>query len=360
MELRRVIEILSARWLLIVILLGLSVGAAAWFTQQQERLYIARTSLVLDFQTENPFDNARLPAQLSSSYMSTQMDILRSRRVAAEAQRTLAEADKPVGLEIGELLRGLEVEPYRESRVVQIGFKTTNPATAERAADAIAQAYIDTTLELNTEPAKRNAEWFDEQLVVLRERLQRAQARLTDFQQEKGIVALDERLDTETSRLNELSKSLVSAQSETYAVQARQLGVNHPEYQRAVERERSLRRSLASQKSAVLALNAQRDSLDLLAREVETERRNYEATLEGFHRASLQSQFNRTNVSVLTAAKAETDPVSPNVVLNLGSAGFLGLLIGIVIALMLESSSRRVRSTKDLEEDFDVEVLSTY
>lgn len=360
MELRRVLEILSARWLLILILLGISLGAAAWFTQQQERLYIARTSLVLDFQTENPFDSARLPAQLSSSYMSTQMDILRSRRVAAGAQKILADAEQPLEMDLAALLRGIEVEPYRESRVVQIGFRGTDPAKAERAADAIAQSYIQTTLELNTEPARRNAEWFDEQLVVLRERLQAAQARLTEFQQEKGIVALDERLDTETSRLNELSKNLVAAQSETYAVQARQLGVNHPEYQRTVERERSLRRSLASQKSRVLALNEQRDSLDLLAREVETERRNYEATLEGFHRASLESQFNRTNVSVLTDAKAEQDPISPNVALNLGSAGFLGLLLGIVIALILESSSRRVRSTRDLEDDFDIEVLSTY
>lgn len=360
MELRRFFEIIIARWWLILLMLAIALGGAFWLTAQQTRQYIARTSLVLDFQNENPFDNARLPAQLSSSYMTTQMDILRSRRVAVEANRILGENTDLPTVDLNVLMRGLELEPYRESRVVNIGFRAPDPAVAEAVANAYAEAYIRTTLALNTEPAKRNAEWFDQQLVILRERLQAAEARLTDYQQEKGIVALDERLDNETSRLNELSKSLVGAQSETYAVQARQLGVNHPDYQRAIERENALMRSLTRQKDRVLALNAQRDALDLLVREAETERRNYDATLDGFHKASLESQFNRTNVSVLAEAEAEADPISPNVLLNLVSAGFLGLLAGIVISLLLESLNRRVRSTQDLEQDFGLEILSTY
>ena len=45
---------------------------------------------------------------------------------------------------------------------------------------------------------------------MLRENLEKAQARISAFQKEKGIVARDEQLDGETARLNELSRQLTA------------------------------------------------------------------------------------------------------------------------------------------------------
>ena len=48
----------------------------------------------------------------------------------------------------------------------------------------------------------------------MRENLQNAQSKLTAFQQQEGIIATDERIDTENKRLEELSSNLVAAQTE--------------------------------------------------------------------------------------------------------------------------------------------------
>ncbi|WP_223673088.1 hypothetical protein, partial [Proteus terrae] len=64
-----------------------------------------------------------------------------------------------------------------------------------------------------------------------RENLEAAQRKLSAFQQEKGIIATDERIDVETARLNELSAQLVSLQAVTADAISRraQTGLSSPD-----------------------------------------------------------------------------------------------------------------------------------
>jgi uncharacterized protein involved in exopolysaccharide biosynthesis len=377
MNLKLFLAIIRSSMLFIVVTLAISIATAAAITKMQPNRYAAGTSIVIDFQNDRPFETTALPAQLAESYMATQLDILRSPTVAkkvvealglerdAAARAELLPPDlAPVGVEasdrlIAQLAQDVQVEPSRDSRVVTIAYVSTDPRRAASIANAFAQAYIDTSLELSMEPARRNATWFDEQLQVLRGRLDDAQARLTAFQQESGIVALDERLDTETSQLNELTRQLVEAQAQTYDVQSRGLGTNHPDYQRAVQREQALLNNLDEQKRRYLELRQQRDRLNALARDVSNEQQNYEATLQNYYRISLESQFNNSNIAILSPAVVPQTPVSPNVRLNLLGGAFLGLLLGVVLAVVLELVARRVRTKEDVQEFLGVPVLET-
>ena len=108
---------------------------------------------------------------------------------------------------------GLEVKPARESNIINISWTGRSPAEAARVANAFAQAYLDTNLELKTTPARKYADWFEEQVKASRDRLETAQQKLSAFQERAGIVSSDERGDYETARLTELSSQLLRAQS---------------------------------------------------------------------------------------------------------------------------------------------------
>ncbi len=367
--------VFKARFWLIFFTLLLTVVSAALITEFQPRQYTSSASLVLNFNEASPFEQAGVPAQLSSSYMATQLDIIQSQNVALKVVRSMRMAENPAIREgfisatggVGSIedwladtiSKYLIVEPASTSRVVSIGYQSTDPEVAAATANAFAKAYIATTLELSMEPAARSAEWFDEQLKVLRKRLEDAQARLTNAQQEQGIVAIDERLDTETSRLNELAKNYVEAQSETYDVKSRQLGENHPEYVRAIKREASLKYSLDAQKKRVLELKKQRDDLGVLAREVEAEQQAYQNMLQSYYQTRMESQFNQTNIAILNPAVPSSSPTSPKVLLNMVSAVFLGSLLGFSLAFLFEMLDRRVRSEEDVGEILDTPVLAT-
>ena len=362
MNFKLLFDIVRARFLLILGTLVIAVVIAGVLTAMEPKRFEAATFLVLNFQADGPFDSAAIPAQLSSSYLATQLDIIRSQKVALKVveMRDLAKnpgwvgaykksGEKAIPIEnwiAMQISANLDVEPLNNSRVVSLTYKALAPVEAAAMANGYANAFIATTLALTVEPARRNAAWFDEQLKVLRSRLENARSRMTDLQVEKGIVALDEKLGAETTRLDDVSKNLVEAQMATSAVRSRQLGQNHPEYLSAVQRERALAGALENQKRNILLLKSQRDELDTLAREVDSEQQNYDATLQSYYKTVMESQFNQTNISILSPAFPPSKPASPNVPLNMLSAVVLGLFLGLLLAVVAEMLNPRVGVNK--------------
>ena len=195
--------------------------------------YAATTALVVDVRSPDPVAAMFLPLS-----MSTQIEIINSDRVAQRVVKNLKLDESPTvkeqwlestqgkgRLEVwmaDRLKRGLSAQPSRDSNIVSISFTAADPVFAATVANAFAQAYIDATIELKVEPARQYARWFGEQGKVLRENLEKAQARISAFQQEKGIVVREEQMDSETARLNGLYQQLTLVQGQMAGVQSRQ------------------------------------------------------------------------------------------------------------------------------------------
>jgi uncharacterized protein involved in exopolysaccharide biosynthesis len=156
-------------------------------------------------------------------------------------------------------------------------------------------------------------------------------------------VSIDDKLGAESSRLDEISRNLVAAQMATASARSRNLGENHPEYQAALQQERALSGQYEAQKRNILRLQSQRDELDTLSNEVSTQEQNYEATLQTYFRSAMESQFNQTNIAILSPATAPSAPSSPNIPLNMIAAVVLGLFLGIVGAVIAEMVNPKVR-----------------
>lgn len=357
MSVAQFLHVLKARFLLILLTTIVTVAAAAAFSLQQPTRYTATTQLVLNLDGGSPFENTAVPAQLSTSYLATQMDIIRSQKVAlavvdrlklheeAGWKAAYAESDRTIPIRpwiATQIMENVEAEPLQNSRVVSLSYEGSQPDESARLANAYAQGYIETALELVRAPARRNAAWFDRQVKALRGRLEAARGSMSRLQEERGIVALDERLQAETARLDDISRNFVQAQMEVAAARARQLGQNHPEYRAALEREQALRASMDAQKRNIQQLQMRRDEVDMQAREVESEQKNYEATLQSYFQTAMQSQFNQTNIAILSPALPPAEPSSPNLPLNLASAALLGLFLGGLAAALAELMNPRV------------------
>jgi succinoglycan biosynthesis transport protein ExoP len=371
---------LKARYQLIVFTLAVTVATAVILAEVLPKTYTATAALVLDTADRNPLDTATIAASGKSSsttYLATQLDIIQSRTVAMKVIDALKLDEKPDYVQAFQdnengqgsirewlidnvLLKNLDVEPTRDSQVVSISYKAGSAKAAADTANAFAKAYIDTSLELITEPARRNAEWFDNQLKTMRQRLLDAQARLTQYQREKGITSIDERLDSETNRLNQLVQTLVQVQAAADEVKTRQLGENHPDYRAAVARERATRAAVENQKSLIMELKRQRDQLAVLSQDVDNAQHIYDTALQGYYQTSLQSKFNQPNIAVLTVAvPPNEDQASPNMLFSLISGICLGLVLGLTFAIMAEMLDRRIRTRDDVTEVLGTRVLAT-
>ena len=95
MNFRIFLAIVSNRLFLILLTLLIAVGVAGALTMMTPKKYQAATFLLFNFKEDNPFDTTILPAQLSSSYLQTQQDIIRSQNVALKVVDQLELANNP-------------------------------------------------------------------------------------------------------------------------------------------------------------------------------------------------------------------------------------------------------------------------
>ena len=237
MSLKQYLRIVWARKWLVLALFLLVAAAGVAVTLLIPKQYTASSSLIVEVRID-PALGALAPALAQPSYMATQVEVLKSERVAARVVKMLGversasavqqwredtKAKIPLDRYFANLLqKGLSVEPSNGSNVLNIYFSSPDPIFAQAAANAFAQAYMDISVELRVAPARQSAAFLDEQTKVLRTNLEEAQDRLSKFQQEKGIVVSDERLDQEAARYNALVTQLAMAQTEQVDASTRQ------------------------------------------------------------------------------------------------------------------------------------------
>lgn len=234
MNLHSLACILLARKWTIVIATLVAIVAAVIVIMITPKSFTATTDLLVDSRSIDPISGDAQPTR-TSAYMATQADIIRSRNVAAKVIEEQELHKSPAMIAAAELSgdpaidqrrmlsflsRGLMVVPKRDSSVLSIAFQAQDPQLAAQLADAFAEAYIYTNLELRIEPAKQTTQWYNQQLASLRTELIDKQNALSSYQEEHNIISSD-RLDLESSKLAELSSMLTAVQSERLNSQSR-------------------------------------------------------------------------------------------------------------------------------------------
>lgn len=236
------ILILKARRKIILMIFVIAVLGTLIVSLATPKSYTASTSLILNYKGIDPVTGSVLPAQLMPGYMATQVDIIKSHSVAGKVVDMLKFADSPQAQDQFQtatngkgtlrdwyadlLLRKLDIQPSRESSVIELSFSGSDPEFVATVVNAFASAYQEASLQLKIAPAQRAATYLNSQTKVLRENLEQAQTRLSKYQQENGITSGIEQMDTETAKLNELTAQLVMAQSQAIEASSRQSGTN--------------------------------------------------------------------------------------------------------------------------------------
>lgn len=412
------------------------------------KTYKATTSLVLNYKGTDPLTGSTQPGQMIAgylpTYLTTQIDIIKSMTVAQRVVDKLKLHENPDTKEAFEsassgsgdirtwiadsLLKKVEVKPSRESSVINITFKSKDPAHAADVANAFADSYQETSVNLEASPSRNASQFFEERIKQLRQDFEAAQKKVSDYQHANGIVNVDNRVDVENARLTELSNQLVIAQAQALEAASRKNHVqggkayespdvannpliqnlkielsraevklssvakeytaHHPVYQmvkaevdrlrselrtqvgiasRAVSnnanilarREQELKAAMVEQKNKVMDLNRKRAELSLLIRDMETAQRTYDTVSGRLAQAKIHAQSNQSDVAVLHPADVPSQPAGPSKSIVLLLAGFVGMFIGICVAIVSELMDRRIRSARDFELVINLPVLAT-
>lgn len=402
MSFEQIFRLLWARRMLIAVATVACLLAASVAGMVLPPRYEAHARVMLNVVKPDPVTGEIIASQFARAYVKTQTELIRDYRIAGRVVDILGWASSPELANQYANRRSDDLRDFRRwmaqivinntnakliegSNILDISYTAPTPQGAAVVAEAIRRAYIEQAIAFRREDAGSDADWFRNQASKLKEQLTAAEQRKNAFERENGIVLDDQNVDQEARRLAALAQvtsqqgapAIAVAPSNPAAAQIAQLdaaistaertlGPNNPQLLDLRRQRTALASASAApmvttgpsgpsigaqynaQLQKVLAQRGKADEARRLSVEVAVLREQYQKASTRMAELEQQSQSIESGLSLLGTATAPEKPSFPNwPLIILGSLG-LGLLLGVVAALLVELLARRVRSSADL------------
>ena len=128
-------------------------------------------------------------------------------------------------------------------------------------------------------------------------------------------------------------------------------------YQLARSAEQSLKRKVSTSKGTIQNIKRKEFKLSELQREVDTNRALYDTFLTRLKETSATTDIDSANARVVDKAVQPNKPIKPKKSLIIALSGVLSLMLGIMLAFLLESLHNTFKSVEDVEKHLGLAVL---
>ena len=121
---------------------------------------------------------------------------------------------------INSFLKKLSVSQKGRSRVIGIGFTSTDPAIASKVANDMAKFYVAQLLSLKVAATQRASSWLNKRVDVLRKQVKKAEAAVERYRNKSGLIET-RGLTIISQQVAEVSTQVVIARTDRVEAQAR-------------------------------------------------------------------------------------------------------------------------------------------
>jgi len=121
------------------------------------------------------------PRQRSGSFMGEYLPKSKSKQVewTPDAVETAM---------LAEFLRRVTIEPIRASQLVKLSFDAGNAQLAAQIANTLAEAYLETDVDVRAKITQRAGDWLGDRLSGLKDNLETAEGALQEFREREGML----------------------------------------------------------------------------------------------------------------------------------------------------------------------------
>ena len=154
-----------------------------------------------------PWNPVRWPSaavQLVSGYFAGKEPIEPPAATETAAQSTA----------IDRFLRSLTVSPIRNSRLVEVRFRSPDAKMSSRMANALAEQYIQQSLEFRFLASKDATDFLSARMKEQRKALEQSEQALQKYREQTGAVALEDRQNIVVQRLADLNTAVTRARTD--------------------------------------------------------------------------------------------------------------------------------------------------
>ncbi|PWT82914.1 MAG: hypothetical protein C5B57_07900 [Blastocatellia bacterium] len=219
------------RWIIFLIVVAGLIGGAL-YNWTAPRIFEAGATLQIEGDTnilalDRPLVDQR---DWMSTFLPTQVGILMSADLARTAhdELTSSEAALPPNERLSQVPTVAEIAAARsiggvkDTRLVNVGFRSTDPEIAARVANALARAYVRWNVEYRSKMTGEASAWLSRQVEEQRKLLEASETALQAYRRDHGADALvrtnqlgEERQNIVVQKLGDLQAAVTRARADT-------------------------------------------------------------------------------------------------------------------------------------------------
>lgn len=407
----------ARRWLILAATLSCLVGALIVTSVLPPR-WEAHARVMLNLLKPDPITGQMIAAQEGRLYASTQIELITDTGIAGQVAEQLGWLTDPSLLANYEkrsksdqrdfrswlsqmIVDNTKAKLIQESNILEISYTGTSAANAKAVVDVLRKVYIQDSLLTRREDAEKNAEWFEQQAEKAKVALDQAIGVETAYERANGVVMANDKIDTESARLQAMSGSAGVTSTMPYippvntpaqmelstidsqiAVASKVLGPNNPEMQAlrtrraavasAAAKEAATSRQVASgvnsnqgaweravsaQKARIIADSPKIGRLTQLQNDVDLRRDELAKLSQKVAQYRQEAVVSDAGITPMGPPSTPKAPSFPNYMLIIPGSIILGGGLGILVALLMELVGRRVRGSDDLAAIKDLPVI---
>ena len=382
------------------------------------RNYAATSRVMLDINQPDPLDPASASLASSRTYIPTEAQVIMDYRVAARAAENLGwtrdpnqqaayrdyrdtNADRADVMDFDhwiaqQITKNVTAQQFQNTNFIDITYNARTANDAATMSNAVRQAYVDEATAGKRRDALQASDLVTRQMDEVRTQREAAEQKLTAFQRANNVVLLDNNTDASSARVQALSgvapamggttmmggsvvnpnAAQIAAIDARISSEAANLGPNHPLIQE-LRRQRaalasvptasgprsvvnsgpSLDSMVAAETARMLGSRDKVDEAKRMAADVQVLRDQYQTLAQRAAALRQQSTSSDFTIVQMDAATPPTWPEAPKIPLVLAGSFGLGLVLGVLVALVLEFMRRRVRGVDDLTSAAEVPVI---
>lgn len=386
-------------------IIGLTIAitlAAVFLVSAMKPVYKASTTLMIEQKqgkTLTSLDDVYGADVTGKEYLQTQFEILKSRELASKVVKELNIAQHPDYLVVQQIteekawwhfidwkeylplgheknpilteeeqfnklvdnfMMNVAIEPIRQTQLVKITFESYDRKLTALVANTMAKAYINSQMEAKVALTQNAADWLSSRLGSLKANVEASEKKLQDYREQNNLVegggAKASVLGLSGEQLTQINQRVVQAQFKV-AEMSQRYGEKHPALVQVKLELSEAQKAFNEAKEASLELSRKEFKFQELQREVQTNRNLYDTFFTRIKQANDSLELETANARIIDSAVVPSLPFKPKKSLLIALALVMSLVLGAVLAFLLDYLDSTFKGVEDVEDKLGLSVL---
>jgi tyrosine-protein kinase Etk/Wzc len=249
-------------------------------------------------------------------------------------------------------------EKGRQSGVIDATLQDTDRSRLTSILNEIGNQYVRQNVERKAAEAQKTLAFLDVQLPQFKKQLDESEEAYNKYRNRQGTVALDEEAKLILARSVDLQSKLVEARQKRLELVSR-FTPEHPNVKTLDSQISAWNQEIGALNGRIKTLPSVQQDAIRLERDVKVNNELYQQLKNNALQLQLIREGKIGNVRVIDSASLPEEPIRPKKALTLALALILGVIGGVLLAVVRNALFRGIRNAQEIESHVGLNVYST-